>query len=262
MHIAAVQPPRWRGAVLSRAGGALRAETAAASVTERACAAAEGRRTLFGQKFNVLQLPAIRRSSFDIGSTAARRARAAGLTPGTIYGVAADGTAEPIAVWVRTVDLVREHNRSPMSFANTLVDMPLNDTASELVVPRSLDVDPVTRQIRNVTFLRHVPGRRPGTKMSIPFRTINDERCMAYRAGGWMLELVHRLPVYCVGDKVPDALVLDLRGKNIGDKIMASEVHLPDGVRIRSNQGDFAVARFAGSKRLMMQREAQIASAS
>lgn len=208
-----------------------------------------------------VQLPAIRRSGFDIGSTAARRARAAGLTPGTIYGVAADGTAEPIAVWVRTVDLVREHNRSPMSFANTLVDMPLNDTVSELVVPRSLDVDPVTRQIRNVTFLRHVPGRRPGTKMSIPFRTINDERCMAYRAGGWMLELVHRLPVYCVGDKVPDALVLDLRGKNIGDKIMASEVHLPDGVRIRSNQGDFAVARFAGSKRLMMQREAQIASA-
>ena len=196
-----------------------------------------------------------------MGSGPSRRARAAGLTPGTVYGVGPAGTDEPIPVWVRTVDLVREHNRAPSSFANTLVRMSLDDEGQEeLVVPRSMDVNPISREIRSVTFLRHVPGRRPGTKLSIPFRTINDERCVAYRAGGWMLELVHRLPVYAVGDSVPDALVLDLRGKNIGDKIMASEVHLPEGLRLRSNQGDFAVARFAGSKRLLMQREAKLSA--
>lgn len=150
-----------------------------------------------------------------------------------------------------------------MSFPNSLIEMSLTDDAPpELVIPRSLDVDPVTRQIRNVTFLRHVPHRKPGTRVSIPFRTINDERCMAYKAGGWMLELVHRLPLYSWGETIPDSLVLDLRGKGIGDRIMASEIHLPEGLRLRTTQADFAVARFAGSKRLLMQREAQIAASS
>jgi large subunit ribosomal protein L25 len=176
-----------------------------------------------------------------------------------VYGVGGSGSAEPIPIWIRTRDLVSEHNRAPQSFANSLVELDLGEGHSELVIPRSLDVDPVTRMIRNVTFLRHVPGRRPGTKASIPFKTINEERCGAFKAGGWMLELTHRLPVYVDGDAIPSNLILDLRGKDVGDKIMASEIHLPDGVRLRTNQGDFAVARFAGSKRLLMQREQQIA---
>ena len=209
-------------------------------------------------------LEAIERGADDIGSAASRRARASGLTPGTVYGQGPEGgSSEPIAVWVRTTDLVRAHNKAPASFANTLVDLSLGQgREEELVVPRSLDVDPVSRMIRNVTFLRHVPGDRPGTKLSIPFRTINEERCTAFRQGGWMLELVHRLPVYITGAQVPDALVLDVRGKNIGDRILASEIYLPEGVALRAPHGDFAVARFAGSKRLMMQREAQIAASS
>lgn len=214
-----------------------------------------------GNALFAVKLEAIRRTSADVGTARARQARAAGLTPGTVYGVAANGSSEPVPVLVRTQDLVREHNRAPRSFANSLVELSLGDDApTELVLPRSLDVDPITRQIRNVTFLRHVPGRKPGTRVSIPFRTINDERCTAFRAGGWMLELEHRLPLYFWGEQLPDALVLDLRGKGIGDRIMASEIHLPDDLRLRSTQGDFAVARFAGSKRLLMQREAQIAA--
>ena len=39
-----------------------------------------------------------------------------------------------------------------------------------------------------------------------------------------------QLPVFAHGDEVPDYLVMDLRGKKLGDKIMASEVELHAGL--------------------------------
>lgn len=206
------------------------------------------------------ELHAVRRTAADTGRMRAKRARRAGLTPGIVYGPGVDGSNEYLPLWVRAEDLVHEHNARPRSWENTIVELHV-DNRVELVIPRHMDVDPITRRANNITFLRYVPQRKPGARITLPFRTINEDRCDAFKQGGWMLELQPRLPVYAFGDAIPDFLILDLRGKQIGDKIMASEVHLNEGIALRSKQGDFPVAKFAGSKRLMMQRQAALDAA-
>jgi hypothetical protein len=47
-----------------------------------------------------------------------------------------------------------------------------------------------------------------------------------------LLELIHKLPVYASGDEIPDAVVMDLRGKRMGEKIMASDVDLGEGISL------------------------------
>ena len=62
-----------------------------------------------------------------------------------------------------------------------------------------------------------------------------------------------KVPVTVYGQKIPNFLSVDFRGKKVGDKVMASEVHLPDGVKFRDTKHDFAVVRFMGSKRGSLQ---------
>lgn len=64
------------------------------------------------------------------------------------------------------------------------------------------------------------------------------------------LSFLGQVPVYVFGDRIPDKVMLDLRGKRLGDKIHMSEVHLPDGVTPRHTDNDFAIAKLVGSKRL------------
>jgi hypothetical protein len=81
-------------------------------------------------------------------------------------------------------------------------------------------------------FFRYRAGRAPGVKVDLPLRAVNEERCPAYKEGGWLLELIHKLPVYASGDEIPDAVVMDLRGKRMGEKIMASDVDLGEGISL------------------------------
>ena len=80
-------------------------------------------------------------------------------------------------------------------------------------------------------------------------KPINEERCEAFKQGGWLLDIAHKVPVYATGDMIPDKLVMDLRGKQVGDKIAASELHLSEGLRLRHTLSDFPIAKFVGGKR-------------
>lgn len=58
--------------------------------------------------------------------------------------------------------------------------------------------------------------------------------------------------MYVHGPSIPPFLPMDLRGKRLGDKVMASEVNLGLGVQLRwRGDHDFAVAKLVGSKRGM-----------
>ena len=92
-------------------------------------------------------------------------------------------------------------------------------------------------------------------------KAFNEERCPGIKEGGWLLELVHKLPVYASGDTIPDYLMIDLRGLKVGDKIMASHVELNDGLLLRSRVRDFCIARIVGSRRGVSAGEPESAAA-
>lgn len=99
--------------------------------------------------------------------------------------------------------------------------------------------------------MRYVPGQRPGARLSIPLKIINEDKCPGIRDGGWPLFLKYSLDVYARGDLVPNCLIVDVRGKRIGDKVRVSEVHLNEGLKLRQRgSDDFSVVKIVGSKRL------------
>ena len=65
-------------------------------------------RTLFGQSFEVRRIQGIRRTAEDTGTNASKKARSAGLLPGRLYGIDADGRKHHINLWVRYEDLKKE----------------------------------------------------------------------------------------------------------------------------------------------------------
>lgn len=110
-------------------------------------------------------------------------------------------------------------------------------------------------RILRLNFVRYNAGAKPGARLDIPLRPINSDRCPALKEGGWLFFSMHRLPVFAWGDKVPDHLQVDLRGLRAGDRISASEVELPEGLRVRHPGGrrmahqDFAVAKLQAGRR-------------
>lgn len=123
------------------------------------------------------------------------------------------------------------------------------DGKIEKVLPRDVQLHPFKPKIISVNWIRYIPGRYPGTKLEIPLKTINEERCPALREGGWLLEVVQKVSVFVHGPTIPAYLYMDLRGKQKGEKILASELELQPGVVLRAVQRDFAVAKLLGSKK-------------
>jgi large subunit ribosomal protein L25 len=130
------------------------------------------------------------------------------------------------------------------------------DGKVERVLPRDFQMHPFKPKIICVNWLRYRPGTYPGVKVELPLKSFNDERCPGFKEGGWLLELMPKLPVYASGDEIPDYVMMDLRGKKLGEKIMASELELGEGVTLRTRHQDFAVAKLIGSRRGAEEEEA------
>jgi large subunit ribosomal protein L25 len=211
-------------------------------------------------------MPVVVRSS--VGSLSGQWARRNGFVPGMIYGgpPSASGGAgagarapvrsqaqarlapAPVLTFSREADLRREISARKTSFLNTLFEVEV-DGAPQLCLPRDVQLHPFKPKIIAVNWLRYVPGRYPGVRLGLPLVPINEERCPGLREGGWLLELMLKVPVFVHGPEVPEALFMDLRGKRVGDKVMASELDLAPGVVLRSRERDFAVAKIVGSRR-------------
>ena len=165
-----------------------------------------------------------------------------------IYGGINNNKNNIILTYSKEEDLRKELLSRRTSFLNTLYEIEINGQI-EKVLPRDVQLHPFKPKIININWIRYIPGRYPGTKLELPLKAINEERCPALREGGWLLEVVQKVSVYVHGPTIPPYLYMDLRGKQKGEKILASELDLQPGVVLRSVQRDFAVAKLLGSKR-------------
>jgi ribosomal protein L25 (general stress protein Ctc) len=122
------------------------------------------------------------------GSRHAQYARRHGLIPGLVYSAASSKGGGTLKVYVKEADLRREVNRAKASFLNTLVTLVV-DGVRYRVLPRDLQLHPFRPKLVCCNWYRYSPGKSPGVKVDIPLVPSNEERCPAYREGGWLLQL-------------------------------------------------------------------------
>jgi ribosomal protein L25 (general stress protein Ctc) len=184
-----------------------------------------GVRGLVDMSYDVGSFHVVERTSVDLGRRRSRQAREAGLIPACVVGAEAGVDQASVAVWVRATDLLREKRRRGAAFENTLYDVHVREGPGGVlrVLPFDLVLHPLTSAPISVAFRRYSAGERPGARIEIPLRPVNEDRSDALtREGGWMLDIVGKMPVYAWGDRIPDRLLMDLRGKRVGDVVMAS----------------------------------------
>jgi large subunit ribosomal protein L25 len=178
----------------------------------------------------VLQIEALPRER--VGKGGSRALRREGRVPGVLYGEGAD----PVLFSVDAAPLRKAFAGG--HFMNTLCELAIGGETVR-VLPKEVQTDPVKDLPIHVDFLRI--GRGARITLTIPVDFVGEDRSPGLKRGG-VLNIVRReIEVVCPADAIPEALVLDLSGADIGDSLHFSDVQVPDGVLPTITDRDFTV---------------------
>jgi large subunit ribosomal protein L25 len=183
------------------------------------------------------------------GKGASRAMRRAGRVPGIIYG---DGQA-PTPVSFDPRELSRAVGRA--GFFATIVDVSLDGTVHRTLA-REVQAHPISDVALHVDFMRVGAGAR--VTVSVPVSFMNHDRAPGLRRGGILNVIRHTIDIACSVDNIPDRLVVDLEGLEIGDSVHVEKITLPEGVRPVLSSRDSTIASVAASSAV---REEALAAA-
>ncbi|MBM3533368.1 MAG: 50S ribosomal protein L25/general stress protein Ctc [Alphaproteobacteria bacterium] len=169
------------------------------------------------------------------GKGAARATRRSERVPGVIYG----DKKPPILISVEQRALERVAGKE--SFFAKLATVTV-DGESFKVLPREVQLDPVSDRAIHCDFLRVGPKTR--ITVAVPIHFENEAASPGLKRGGVLNVVRHAVEVYCLADSIPDAFTADLTGLDIGDSIHISHVKLPEGVKPTIAR-DFTIASVA-----------------
>ena len=172
------------------------------------------------------------------GRGAARATRRMGRVPGIIYG--GDGDPMPISLEPRELSRVL----AKRGFLATVVEVKVGDTVHR-ALPREVQYHPATDQPLHVDFMR--VGADTQVTVTVPVAFINHEMSVGLRRGGMLNIVRHGISLICQVDNIPEQLVVDLNGLDIGDSVHISAVTLPPGSGLAITDRDFTIASIAAS---------------
>lgn len=180
------------------------------------------------------------------GKGAARAARREGLVPGVLYG--GDRGAVSIAV---KANVLRKaiHTGKFLSHMVTLE----HGKEKQPVIPKDVQFHPVTDEPLHIDLFRVTKDTRIDVEVTVHF--INEEKSPGLKRGGVLNVVRHAVELSCPAGSIPEEIVIDLSGKEIGDSIHISDVTLPEGVTPTITDRDFTIATLQGA-RVMVESEA------
>jgi large subunit ribosomal protein L25 len=170
------------------------------------------------------------------GKGAARATRRAGRIPAVLYG----NKLEPKMVSLDPVQLNLE--LSHPGFFGRVFEIDLG-TEKFVVLPRDVQYHPLTDRPIHLDFLRFSAETRVHVEVAVDFQ--NEGASPGLKRGG-VLNVVRRdVELICSPESIPESLVVDLTGLDIGDSIHISHVKLPEGVEPAIADRDFTIATIA-----------------
>ena len=186
------------------------------------------------------------------GKGATRATRRAGRVPAIVYG----DKKEPVLISLEPRELARALNRP--GFFNHLVEISI-DGATHRTLPREVQYHPVSDAPLHIDFMRVGAGAQ--VNVTVPVVFINHERSAGLRRGGILNIVRHGIEMLCSVDHIPERLVVDLDGLEIGDSIHISAVEMPADARPVIHERDFTIASIAASSAVREEAAAAAATA-
>ena len=165
-----------------------------------------------------------------------RSLRLAGNTPGIIYG----GTEQnqKVTVLKKTLKtLIAKEN-----FLSNIITLNL-DGKPQNVLPREITYNVISDEPTHIDFLRVVPGVK--IRIEVPVQFINHETSPGLKRGGVLNIVRRKIELKCPSEKIPEAIVINLDGIDIGESFKISSVKLEEGVTPTIIGRDFVIATLA-----------------
>jgi large subunit ribosomal protein L25 len=172
------------------------------------------------------------------GKGAARATRREGRVPGIVYGE----KLPPMLISVDPRELMAEMQKK--GFFARLLNVELDGTAFR-ALPRDVQLNPVSDKPEHVDFMR--VGDKTRLTVAVPVVFENQEKSPGIRRGGILNIVRHGIELNCPVDRIPDHLVVELNGLEIGDSLHISRVIVPEGCRPTITDRDFTIASIAAS---------------
>lgn len=180
---------------------------------------------------DVLSLAAEPRERAGKGS--ARAARRDGRIPAVIYG----DKKPVIMITLGRNELVKQYGRG--AFLTSVYEIEV-DGKKERVLPRDLQLHPVSDEPLHVDFLRL--GKGSTIVIELPVVFTDEEESPGLKRGGVLNVVRHAIECRCPGDAIPVSLSVSLAGLDINDSVHMSAVDLPEGTVPTITDRDFTIA--------------------
>jgi large subunit ribosomal protein L25 len=154
------------------------------------------------------------------GTGGARVARREGLVPGILYG----GAEAPVAISVKMNEF-----RKALYTGKLLGHLVTLKYGSETqpVIAKAVDVHPVTDVPTHFDLYRVAANQQ--IKINVPLHFSHHDDAPGLKRGGTLNVVFHDVQVSCAADHIPEELVVDLTGLDIGSTIRVSDLKMPAG---------------------------------
>ena len=162
--------------------------------------------------------------------------RNGGSIPAIIYGGEAQN--EKVSISKKLLkSLIEKEN-----FLSSIVTLNV-DGKPQNVLPREIKYHIITDEPIHVDFLRVVPGVK--IRIEVPVQFINHEKSPGLKRGGVLNIVRRKVELRCPSEKIPENLVIDLDGVDIGESFKISSINLEADVTPTIVGRDFVIATLA-----------------
>ena len=179
-------------------------------------------------------LKALKREKLTSGSN--NKLRANGFIPAILYG--GKDPNQNISVSKKELSSIINSD----TFLSKVLEIEL-EGKKEKVIPRDVSYNVISEEPVHIDFMRIVSGKK--IILEIPVKFINHPDSPGLKRGGVLNIVRRRVELKCPAESIPDEIVVDLTGTDIGTSIKISSVKLPESVMPTITDRDFVVATVA-----------------
>ena len=179
-------------------------------------------------------LKAIKRESTSSGSN--NKLRSEGLIPAILYG----GKDANLNISIQKKEIKDLINSD--TFLSKVLELEINGK-KEKVIPRDVAFNVVSEEPIHIDFMRIVSGKK--IILEIPVKFINHPDSPGLKRGGVLNIVRRKIELKCPAENIPNEIVIDLTGTDIGTSIKISSVKLNENIVPTISDRDFVIATVA-----------------
>jgi large subunit ribosomal protein L25 len=170
------------------------------------------------------------------GTGGARATRRQELVPGILYG----GPRGPVPIEVSRKDLLKAVRSG--KFISHMITLD-HKGESQPVIPRAIQFHPVTDEPIHVDLYRVEENSVIGVDVVVHFKNHADSPGL--KRGGVLNVVEHTIRLNVKATNIPEEIVVDLAGLDIGAVIHLSSITLPEGAKAATTR-DLTIASLSG----------------